>query len=125
MQFASRFVPVAGEVGLLSMLTLFSFFATFFALAASFVFFLAAQKRVAPEHCTGMEPGHPNLRRAVSRPARRTAFAPSFRHTERAAQHLHKGATSGPRGLRTSGPRRSPHLLGAVGARSRRTGRAR
>lgn len=54
MDFAGKFIPVAGEVGLLSMLTYFSFLATFFALAAGFVFFLAAQKRVAPEHRTGM-----------------------------------------------------------------------
>ena len=54
MNFAGRFIPIAGEVGLLSMLTYFSFLATFFALAASFVFFLAAEKRVAPEHRAGM-----------------------------------------------------------------------
>lgn len=36
------------------MLTYFSFHATFFSLAAGFVFFLAAQKCVAPEHRAGM-----------------------------------------------------------------------
>lgn len=54
MTFAGNFIPVTAEVGLLSMLTLFSFLATFFALAAGFVFFLAAEKRVAPEHRAGM-----------------------------------------------------------------------
>lgn len=54
MTFSGKFIPVTAEVGLLSMLTLFSFLATFFALAAGFVFFLAAEKRVAPEHRAGM-----------------------------------------------------------------------
>ncbi len=54
MEFAGGFVPVAGQVGLLSMVAYYCIFAAVFALGAAFVFFLAAEKRVAPEHRSEM-----------------------------------------------------------------------
>ncbi len=54
MKFTGGFIPVAGQVGLLSMVAYYFFFAAAFALGAAFVFFLAAEKRVAPEHRASM-----------------------------------------------------------------------
>ncbi len=54
MEFTGGFVPVAGQVGILSMIAYYCFFAAAFALGAAFVFFLAAEKRVAPEHRASM-----------------------------------------------------------------------
>ena len=46
MEFSGRFIPIAGKVGLLSILT--SFYATFFSLAAGFIVFLAARNASLP-----------------------------------------------------------------------------
>lgn len=53
MEFATTFMPVAGQVGLLAMVAYYFYVATF-TLGGAFVFFPAAQKRVAPEHRASM-----------------------------------------------------------------------
>ena len=50
MRFADQFIPLATDVGVLSMVTYFTLTVTMFALGGAFVFFLAAEKRIAPEH---------------------------------------------------------------------------
>lgn len=54
MGFATTFMPVAGQVGLLPMVAYYFFYVATFALGGAFVFFLAAQKRVTPEHRASM-----------------------------------------------------------------------
>lgn len=50
----NSYLPLSREVGLLAAVTHYFFAVAAFSLAGAFVWFLAAQKRVAPEHRAGM-----------------------------------------------------------------------
>lgn len=54
MEFGSRFLPLAGHVGLLSNLTFFVLTFSSYALLGSFVFSLATRSHVAPEHSSSL-----------------------------------------------------------------------
>ena len=50
MEFDNQFLPLAGEVGLLPVLTWFFMFVTFYAFVGNFIFALASRSSVAPIH---------------------------------------------------------------------------
>ena len=50
MEFDHQFLPLAGEVGLLPVLTWFFMFVTFYAFVGQFIFALASRSSVAPIH---------------------------------------------------------------------------
>ena len=52
MDFSGKFLPIAGEVGLLPMLTWFFLVVTFYAFVGNAIFALASRTSVAPEHRT-------------------------------------------------------------------------
>jgi bacteriorhodopsin len=54
MDFSGKFLPTAGEVGLLPMVTWFFLVVTFYAFAGNAIFALTARTSVAPEHRTSL-----------------------------------------------------------------------